>query len=321
MKLHEWLSPRTVTIVGILIVLLAICFHFFLRHNDRQFEANLPKISKTEHASGLSNVSSHAEKIAFEPEQISLSKRDIVPVDKNENFENAGTQELVSEAACSMCGTSHMDGMDASEPKPKLYAGLTGKQVHQLFGEPGSSNTMDPNEKYDLYGDVLIAAMGPDPRIPRLVDNLKTANVLHQMAKKQAESNYSHMDVDNYLSLQPAVIATELAEITIDLFNYSPEKAAAKREFTRRIIEGVEIFKLLQETRPIVQASIDVGDISVKEGEEFIQAATGLNVVMHSKDRRSTVENSMSPAEDFNPYEVPSPTSAGDLKVLESLTD
>ncbi len=318
MKSHQGISPRTVAIVGIIVVLLSIGFHFYMQHNMKEFEATLPKAQAIE----VSRSS-----VAFNPDAAEgvLSSEE-TPQNGAETEPSAPKNEKNQVSACAMATMEmgQMNGADQSEsdpkadqsesdPKsetvksPKLYAGLTEEEIVQLWDELSSPYVANADEKFDLLEDVLLDQLGPDPRIPEYIRGLKKVHILQQIELRRTNSEE---DVDNYLSYSPAVFANDFAELTIDLFELPPETAAVRRNLAKQVAAEVDTLRLLQETRPWVQDAIDAGDLSPEDGELVIESVTGLKVTMPDENRTASVGSSSTYAEDFTgPQKVASPES------------
>lgn len=310
MKSHQGVSPRPVAIVGIIVVLLSIGFHFYMQHNVRKFEATLPKAQATE-------VSMSAA--AFNPDAAEgVLSNEETPQNGAETEPSAPKNEENQVSACAMATMEmgQMNGADQSEsdPKsetvksPKLYAGLTEEEIVQLWNELSSPYVANADEKFDLLEDVLLDQLGPDPKIPEYIRGLKKVHILQQIELRRTNSKE---DVDNYLSYSPAVFANDFAELTIDLFELSPEAAVVRRNLAKQVAAEVDALQLLQETRPWVQDAIDDGDLSPEDGELVIESVTGLEVTMPGEDRTASVENSRIRTEDLTvPQKITAPESA-----------
>ena len=287
MKPREWISPRTAIISIILVVLFMIIAHLYLRHDMRTFEANLPKVPTAEHVTEVPELSFHAEEVAYEPTQ-SVTEEDILPVVIVEGSEQeSGSESIAVGAEACQHASSHMAESEVpSSGEPKLYAGMTTEELQDLFAEL-QSELLSPTranvaEKFDLLGEALLDKMGPDPRIPRAMSNFKTMHALSRMD--------SIAETDEFLNQLPAVVYSDLVEITIDLIDVSEEEVALLQQHVEHIKAHVDSLKLLQETRPMIQAAIEAGELSPKDGEVFIKSVTGLNVIIKGEDRASKVE-------------------------------
>lgn len=314
MTSHEWLSPRFVTIVGILIVLLAIFFHFYMQQDVQQFEASLPKVPTTQpvQASFSSSGSFQTEEAITEPTAVPISKEDTTSVLNVEKSENIDTQQAMisgSDGACSMCDMSHMK----ASGDPKRYAGLTDEEYSQAVAELNTFQSSHADELLDKIEAYLIAKWGPDPRIPEMINLTRTGHKLWVMSQNMRATGYNSSDVDSYLNQLPTVVRSNMIEIAIDLFNPPEEEVTLVRESLARAIGKVDRLKLLQETRPMIQRSIDAGELSPQEGEAFIKSVTGLRVTMLGEDSTSTVGDSITP-------KTPAPESV-DLNVVEFPSD
>lgn len=292
MKPREWISPRTAIISIILVVLFMIIAHLYLRHDMQTFEANLPKVPTGEHVTEVLEPSFHAEEVASEPTQ-SVPEEDILPVVTVEGpVQESDSENIAVGGEACQHASSHMAESEVpSSGEPKLYAGMTTEELQALFAElqsellsPPRTNVADANvaEKFDLLGEALLDKMGPDPRIPRAMSNFKTMHALSRMD--------SIAETDEFLNQLPAVVYSDLVEITIDLIDVSEEEVALLQQHVEHIKAHVDSLKLLQETRPMVQAAIEAGELSPKDGEVFIKSVTGLNVIIKGEDRASKVE-------------------------------
>ena len=281
MKLHERLSPRFVAIFSILIVLLAIFFHFYMRQDVRQFEASLPKVPTAQpvQASFSSSGSFQTEEIITEPVAVLTAEKDITTVLNVEKSENIDTQQAMisgSDDACSMCDMSHMGASDDS----KRHGGLTDEEYSQVVTELNTFQPTHADEELDKIEAYLIAKRGPDPRIPKMINLTRTGHKLWVMSRNMHASGYNTSDVDSYLNQLPTVVHSNLMEVAIDLFNPPEEEIVLARQSLSRAIENVDRLKLLQKTRPMIQRSIDAGELSPQEGEAFIKSVIGLRVTM-----------------------------------------
>lgn len=321
MKSHQGISPRTVAIIGIIVVLLSIGFHFYMQYDVRKFEATLPK------AQVPADVS--ISPVAFNPDttEAALSSEGTLQ-NGTETKSSTSKNEESQVSACAMA-TMEMGQMNSSEqsesdPKfetvksPELYAGLTEEEARQLWDELSSPYVANANAKFDLLENVLLDMRGPDPRIPQYIKGLKTVHILQQIELSRTNSEE---DVDSYLSYLPAVFANDFVELTIDLFELPPKKATEMRDLAGQVAVEVDTLTLLQETRPWVQESIDTGVLSPEDGELVIEAVTGLKVTMPGEDRTASVKNSTIYTEDFTaPEKIVLPESV-DSNIPERLED
>lgn len=289
MKLHLGISPRTTTITGVLIVLIAIGLHFYMRHDARKFESNLPKAPVVQPVDTSSDLVSFSEveEVTPEPEAVIAEETSLSVVAISEEPE----PEKLEAAAGTACenGCDHGDHHGGGNHEPDN--GLTNEEFHQLIGEVTTLGTPNVDGKLDKLEDALIARLGPDPRISNLISKWKTAYAIFELSNEVQTTGYNVDDVDHYLNQLPVVVVDDLAEISIALLQPSEEYATALRESVTEIVSQVDTFELLQETRPMVQEAIDVGDILPEEGEAFIQALTGLNVAMSEENHTETEES------------------------------
>ncbi len=306
MNIHEWLSFRRVAIVGILIVVFCVCFYFFLRHDTQQFEASLPKVS----AAKIVDTSpvSFTEEVTFDSSEMPIATEDtafVVSPEKEGSLDTQAAMPLVSsemcqDASCPMCSMSHMN---ADKGDLKGHKGVTNEEYSQAIGELESTfQTSHADELLDKMEEYLLAKWGPDHRIPELINLARTEHKLRVLLRDMHTTGYNTKDVDLYLSLSPSTVQSEMLDLGMDLFNPPEEEIAFSRKSLAETVERVEMFKLLQETRPEIQAAIDAGDFSPEEGRELIKAATGLNVTMHKRKNASTVNEQASPAENARRY-------------------
>ncbi|MDE0427360.1 MAG: hypothetical protein OXN25_21100 [Candidatus Poribacteria bacterium] len=316
MKLHQGISPRTVAITSIIVVLLSIGFHFYMQHNVRKFETTLPKLQAT--------MDTSISPIAFNPDATEAT------LSGEETLQNGtGTEPTTPKneenqvSTCAMATMENMATMEMSQMKSaeqfesdpetgtaettKLYAGLTAEEVQQLWNELSSPYVANADEKFDLLGDVLVDQLGPDPRIPEYIRGLKTVHILQNIELSRTNNEE---DVDNYLSYLPAVFANNFVELTIDLFELPPERASEMRDLAGQVAVEVDTLTLLQETRPWVQDAIDTGVLSPEDGELVIESVTGLKVTMPGEDRTTSTGDSRTYTGDFTaPQKVASPES------------
>ncbi|MCY3722277.1 MAG: hypothetical protein OXG97_08670 [Candidatus Poribacteria bacterium] len=86
-------------------------------------------------------------------------------------------------------------------------------------------------------------------------------------------------------------------EYRAEIYGFGKEDIEGYNAVIQDKAKEIENIKLLQETRPQIQAAIDSGDLSPEEGEAFIKDATGLSVTMHRRKNASTVNERTSPVE------------------------
>ena len=188
MKSHHWISPRTVAIISILVVLIAIGLHFYMQHDINQFEASLPQTLTAQSDEKLASIPLTAE-VSSEPEAASITEalpqteplmtEAVVKISQNDEAA-AG-----SAASCSMSGDMMMASEDDGKDEPILYAGLTEEEVQQLIEELSSLSVTNLDEKLGMLEEVLLAKFGPDPEIPHLIGSISTAYTLIEMEKMQ----------------------------------------------------------------------------------------------------------------------------------------
>ena len=308
MKSREGIPYRTVVIVGIVIMLLAICFHFYMQHNVRAFEASLPKVPVVQPVDTLGSGVSFAEEITSES-GITIAEEPRVEISESHEQRDPKPE---AENAGDGCGTgecNHGDSHHSSsavEKVPGYDIELTQEAYDRLISEiltlPRPHNL---DELLDTYEAFLLTKFGPDPEIPKLTSKIKTMFTVVELAVEVETTGHKSNEVGELLSQLPAVVVGDITEIAINLFNPSEEEAAVARWKVSKITERIDTLKLLQETRPMVQAGIEAGDISPEEGEAFMQSMTGLNVAMSKEDRTSTVKDSA------QPLKVPAPQTLG----------
>ena len=93
------------------------------------------------------------------------------------------------------------------------------------------------------------------------------------------------------------VVAKEIVDLAAEIYGFGKEDIEGYNAVIQDKAKEIENIKLLQETRPQIQAAIDSGDLSPEEGEAFIKDATGLSVTMHRRKNASTVNERTSPVE------------------------
>ena len=307
MKLHEWLSFRRVAIVAVLMMFFSLCFYFYLRHDTRKFEASLLKVPAAKLVETSVSPVSFAEEVTSDSsEKLSTTEENVgvVSSEKEGRLDTPAIMPLTPEEpcpdeTCSMCSMAHMKvSKDKNAGALKGHKGLTPEEYSQAVGELiNTFQTSHANELLDKIEAYLLAQLGPDHRIPDLINLIRTEHKLRVLLRDMHTTGYNTDDVDLYLSLSPATVQSNILNLGLDLFHPSEEDIASSRKSLAQTVERVEMFKLLQETRPVIQSTIDAGDISPKEGEELIKVSTGLNVPMKRTEKVSTVSKHASPAE------------------------
>lgn len=305
MKLGRGISPRTATIGGILMLLLLLALHFYTQHSMQKFEASLPKPPQAQLVDASEPaVPFHTEEASPSYEETIFQETPLMAVSESEEPEQeAQSLAATASAGCGGEGCNHASththsygSDDAEEKGSELYAGLTEEAYLRLIAEIATLQSPHSEELLDKYEEFLIARFGPDPKIPKLIGYLETAHTLLELSRKAGATGYNVTEVDDFLNQLPVVVMSEMAEVGIELFNPTEERAAFVRQSLARLTSRVDTFKLLQETRPVVEAAIDAGEVSPEEGESFLKSMTGLNVTMDQADRTSSVDGAATPA-------------------------
>ena len=324
MKSQKGISPQTATIAGILIVLLAICFYLYMQYDVRRFEASLPKVPATQPVDASPLPVSVIEEVSFESEEASIAEAISQTVDvkskaaKQEKVE--GTAGTSSESKGCNHAANHSlgpenteDAEDAAGNEPELYAGMTLEQLNALTRELTQTNVPNLDEKFDLLEAALIDKFGPNPNIPKLMAKSKILHAVDDMALTLDYSDAAA--VDKYLSYEPIAVAEEIVELSAAVYGYGEKVIAAFNAAIQEKAEEIENIKLLQETRPMIQAPIDAGELSPEEGEAFIKSVTGLNVTMRRENHTSTVNDRASPAQNAIVPKRPTSPESVDLNI------
>ncbi len=309
MKLPKRISTRTVVIAAGLMLLLMIGLHLYMLRDLRDFEASLPVPPAVDtSSSGMSTVPFTPE-VTSEPEEVISKPEDSVQTGDIESEEVEQQDEAeVSAGTSSLCHSSSDDhnhehehsagtagGVEGKEPK--LYGGLTPEQLDELREELVQTNVPNLDEKYALLEAVLIDEWGPHPNIPKIIANSKILHAFDDMALTLDYSDSAA--VDKYLSYEPIAVATESLELQIEVYGYPDALIDQLNGVIQEKAKEIENVKLLQDIRPMVQASIDAGELSTEEGEAFIQSQTGLKVTMHQWGPTSPGDDTTSPPKDF----------------------
>lgn len=316
MKLPKRISTRAVVITASLMLLLMIGFYLYMLRDLRAFEASLPVPPAVDtSSSGMSTVSftpeitSEPEEVISKPEEALIAEDSLQTGDiESEEVEQQDEAE-VSAGTSSLCHSSSEDdhnhahehgastagGVKGSEPK--LYGGLTPEQYDKLQEELVQTKVPDLDEKYALLEAALIDEWGPHPNIPKIIANAKILHAFDDMALTLDYSDSAA--VDKYLSYEPIAVARESLELQAEVYGYPETLITTLNNVVEEKAKEVEKVKFLQDIRPIVQASIDAGELSTEEGEAFIQSQTGLKVTMHQRGSTSLVDDTTSPPKDF----------------------
>ena len=315
MKLPKRISTRTVVIAASLMLLLMIGFYLYMLRDLRAFEASLPVPPAVDtSSSGMSTVSftpevtSEPEEVTSKPEKAliaedSLQTGDIESEEVEQQDEAEGGADTSSLCHSSSDGHNHEHGHGAGTAEgvkgnePKLYGGLTPEQYDELQEELVQTKVPDLDEKYALLEAALIDEWGPHPNIPKIIANAKILHAFDDMALTLDYSDSAA--VDKYLSYEPIAVATENIELQAEVYGYPETLITTLNNVVEEKAKEVENVKLLQDIRPIVQASIDAGELSTEEGEAFIQSQTGLKVTMHQRGSTSLMDDTTSPPKDF----------------------
>ncbi|MCY3740441.1 MAG: hypothetical protein OXH00_05430 [Candidatus Poribacteria bacterium] len=288
MKLHEWISPRNMAIIGIVVVLIAIGFHIYMQQDIRQFEAHLPKTPTAQSSQlGGSSISVPlTEETSPGPAKASITEESaqITPVSTAELVEVSQNDEAA--AGCNMSGGMMIASEDDGKDEPTLYAGLTEEEVQQLIKELSSFSVTDLDEKLGMLENVLISKFGPDPEIPHLIGNLNTAYTLIEMGKNaNAVQGDNTNEVNDFLNQLPVVVVSDMVETAINLFDLSEEEAAVGRAHVDALRSKIDGLELLQDVKPMVIEGISAGDITPEEAEAFLENLSGLDVTVSEPDR------------------------------------
>ncbi len=307
MKSREWLSPRTVSIIGILVVLLMIGLYFYVRHDVQKFEASLPKILPTTQSVNRLGHGPLTENVIPKLDEVVFAEKPVqaVPVTSGELIVVSQNEESVAgaEPGCSMSGDM-MDSKHEEDDEPEVYAGMTNEEVRELIAELQTSyDITNADEKFDLLGEALLAKIGPDPRIPRVISNFKALHALDKQVKRMnAAGKDNQAEIDVFLNQLPAVVASDLVELSIGLLSPSEEESAALRKQVKQITSYVDNLTLLRETTPLIKDAISTGDITPEEGKVFLESVSGINVTVHALPRSGTpVDDTIRPLETSEP--------------------
>lgn len=298
-------------------MLLSVGFYLYIRYDTQKFVASLPEVPTIQPAdASLSPVSfTGTVSSTSEPEDIFSTPEfeDVPSTPETEDLKEVKQEKTNASAGannentgCAAHAGSHTHGAgshthgdenteDVRRNEPERYGGLTIDEIDDLTHELSQTNVPNLDDKFDLLQEVLIDRYGPNPNIPKLIAKSK---ILHAADDLALTMDYSDAaQVDKYLSYEPIATAKEIVDLAANIYGYGEEAIEGYSAVIQDKAREIENIKLLQETRPQIQAAIDAGDLSPEEGAAFIKDATGLKVTLHRRKNASIVNERKSPTE------------------------
>lgn len=268
-------SARTLIIAGILMLFFCAGIYLYTEYDKRRFNASLPGLPPSQNQEVPSSMPDSTPKTGDTGFAVNTE------TEKDAGTQNASGVEnryVNTQAPAEMV---EMTSESIEDTEQELWAGMTREEVHQLLDAAGSFEVVDINETYQQLFDVFTARLGPDPRISEFLDKWKAVYHILETAKDIAVSSEGGTEeLEQFLGLLPTVIINDMTDLALDMFDATETEAAEVRAGLAEMHTAIEQLDLLKEASPYVTDAVNRGELTAKEGEEFLEMLSGLDVIV-----------------------------------------
>lgn len=277
------ISRRTLTITGIIVVLLCAGLFFYTDHRNRKFAEQLPTLQPKQVA-----VKTIADEM---PETINGITRD--------NYRSQADQREVEtpEVYTPAAGIQkHSDAIQAeteierdtedNESRSQSEIDIVFDDAFAFFDDFSVFDTINVGATRAELEELLRELHGDDPRISEFLGHWDTTSSILSLRAEYNKTGAINVQLrEQIFDMKPTEVLPQAFELGTELIQPSETVATKRGEWLREWVELVDKAEMAHIAGTVAGEAVRRGEITAQEAEGFIEDVSGLDVEVREKGK------------------------------------
>ena len=260
------ISNRTMTISGILIVLLCAGLFFYTEQRDQKFAESLPMLHAKDTTVAVS---------ASDPPPTAIG-------DRNTNSSPSSPDTFDTSPSASARASDAPPPQRSVEDAPftsQAEIDTFFNDAFAFFDDPSLFRAIDLQTNRATLEKMLRVLHGSDPRVSEFLDDWDTTARILELRTAYNETGGDDAAMrEEIFALNPTEVLPKTFQLGLDLIHPSPAVATKHRNWVEEWVAFTEQAEIAHFAIPLANEALKSGEMTLQEAENFVEEVSGVDV-------------------------------------------